>query len=833
VSHVTADEPVNILLVDDQPAKLLTYEAILTELGENLIRAGSAREALERLLRTDVAVILIDVVMPDLDGFELASMIRGHPRFEQTAIIFVSAVHMTDLDRLRGYEVGAVDYVPVPVVPDLLRAKVRVFAELYRKTRQLERLNQELERRVAERTAELEASTAQLRQSEQRRSLALAAGRMGSWEWDLATRRYSWDEGQHRIFGVPPESFAPDDDAVLALVDPADRDRLQRLASEAVRTGHGFDAEFRIQRPDGEVRWCVIGAAPAADPSGKAARISGVTFDITERKLTETALRESEERLRIAQETSGIGIWDWDLRRERIIWIGDVYRSWGLDQVAPESPSAVFARVVHPDDQERVWAAIEAALRGEASYDTEFRIVRENGAVRWLASKGEVIRDAVGRPIRMIGTDTDITERHRAAEILAAANAELEQRVEERTREREAALAQVHEMQKMESLGKLTGGVAHDFNNLLMAVLGNLSLLRKRLPQDPRSLRLLDSAVQGAERGATLTKRMLAFARRQELKPETVELGRLVNGMTDLLRRSLGPVVEIATDSLEDLPPVCVDPNQLELALLNLAVNARDAMPLGGRLAITGRHVPNGAGAPGELGRGAYVCIAVSDTGAGMDELTLKRATEPFFTTKGVGKGTGLGLSMVHGLAAQSGGAMRIASRVGFGTTVELWLPVADPAEVATGAGVGLEPELVASTLTLRPCRVLVVDDDPLIAAGTCAMLEDLGLTPLEAPSAMRALELLDADARVDVVVTDHAMPGMTGMELAEEIRDKWPKIPVLLVTGYADLPEGQVMNLPRLAKPYKQEQLAASLSRILDSVHATNVVSIEAARRA
>jgi PAS domain S-box-containing protein len=658
---VKPDEPVNILLVDDQPAKLLSYEVILGELGENLIRAGSGREALDRLLRTEVAVILIDVVMPDLDGFELAAMIREHPRFERTAIIFVSAVHMTDLDRLRGYEVGAVDYVPVPVVPQLLRAKVRIFAELYRKTRQLERLNQELERRVAERTAELEASTARLQQSEQRRSLALAAGRMGSWEWDLEAGQQAWDEGQYRIFGVNPAYFTPTDEAVLTLVHPEDRERVRGLAAEAAAMGRAYDAEFRILHPDGGLRWCVTGAAPTTDGLGRASRVSGVTLDITERKATETALRESEERLRIAQETSGIGIWDWDIPHDRIIWIGDVYRAWGLDSGKPETPASIFTRVVHPEDQERVWGAIQSAVRGETAYEAEFRIVRGDGTVRWLAGKGEVIRDATGHPVRMIGTDSDVTERRRAAEVLAAANAELERRVEERTREREAALAQVHEMQKMESLGKLTGGVAHDFNNLLMAVLGNLALLRKRLPQDARLLRLLDGAVMGAERGATLTKRMLAFARRQELKPETVDLSRLVDGMADLLRRSLGPTVEIATDCLDNLPPIRVDPNQLELALLNLAVNARDAMPIGGSLAIAGRYVADGVGAPKELALGRYVCVAVSDTGSGMDEATLKRATEPFFTTKGVGKGTGLGLSMVHGLAAQSGGAMRIA----------------------------------------------------------------------------------------------------------------------------------------------------------------------------
>jgi PAS domain S-box-containing protein len=829
---VGADEPVNILLVDDQPAKLLSYEAILGVLGENLVRAGSAREALERLLRIDVAVILIDVVMPDLDGFELAAMIREHPRFERTAIIFVSAVHMTDLDRLRGYEVGAVDYVPVPVVPELLRAKVRVFAELYRKTRQLERLNGELERRVAERTAELEAAAAQLRESERRRSLALAAGGLGSWDWDAATGERLWDDALHRLYGIAPTAPAFAVREFWARVHPEDRDRLRETVLRAAAAGEAYDVEFRMFAPDGALRWWIAAAAPEMGEAGQTQRLSGVTYDITERKAAEIALRASEERLRLAQETSGIGIWDWDLTTDRIVLIGDVYRNWGLDQGRPEAPAEIFARVVHPEDQDGVWAAIQAARHQGIPYALEFRIVDSSGAVRWLAGKGEVIPDAQGRPVRMIGTDTDVTERRRAAEVLEAENAELERRVEERTREREAALAQVHEMQKMESLGKLTGGVAHDFNNLLMAVLGNLSLLRKRMPADPRLTRLLDGAVQGAERGATLTKRMLAFARRQELKPETVELARLVEGMADLLRRSLGPVVDIATGPLHDLPPIRVDPNQLELALLNLAVNARDAMPLGGRLTISGSHAREGGTAPRELQPGRYVCLRVADTGAGMDEATLKRATEPFFTTKGVGKGTGLGLSMVHGLAAQSGGAMHIASRPGAGTTVELWLPVADEAVVARAGLTFAEPEGAAPLPAGRPWRVLVVDDDPLISSGTADMLEDLGHSAIEAPSAPRALELLRGGAAVDLVITDHAMPGMTGTELAREIEREWPSLPVLLATGYADLPDGEAPSVPRLAKPYKQEELAFQIRRLLDRAP-PNVIPIESARRA
>jgi PAS domain S-box-containing protein len=280
-------DKVNILLVDDQPAKLLAYEVILKELGENLVVATSGREALEILLKNDIAVILVDVCMPELDGFELAAMIREHPRFEKTAMIFISAIQVSDLDRLRGYEMGAVDYVPVPVVPEVLRAKIKVFAELYRKTRQLERLNLELEDRVRARTAELERSTAQLVASEQRRSMALAAGKMGSWDWDWVSGDWMWDEGQYRIFGVDPGHFEVTSTNVQALLHPDDVDRLRKLIGEFARGVRTYEAEFRINRPDGEQRWCAATAAATVDRSGSVIRVSGVTIDITERKRAE------------------------------------------------------------------------------------------------------------------------------------------------------------------------------------------------------------------------------------------------------------------------------------------------------------------------------------------------------------------------------------------------------------------------------------------------------------------------------------------------------------------------------------------------------------------
>jgi PAS domain S-box-containing protein len=287
VASMMEQEKVNILLVDDQPAKLLAYEVILKELGENLVAVASGREALEYLLKNEVAVILLDVCMPELDGFELAAMIRDHPRFQKTAMIFISAIQVSDIDRLRGYEMGAVDYVPVPVVPEVLRAKIKVFAELYRKTRQLELLNAELEDRVRARTAELEKSTTQLVESERRRSMAIAAGKMGSWDWDWVNGDWMWDAGQYHIFGVEADGFEVTSANVEARLHPDDVDAIRAVIAHFKAGAQSYETEFRIVRPDGEIRWCAGTAAATIDKDGHIVRVSGVTVDITERKRAE------------------------------------------------------------------------------------------------------------------------------------------------------------------------------------------------------------------------------------------------------------------------------------------------------------------------------------------------------------------------------------------------------------------------------------------------------------------------------------------------------------------------------------------------------------------
>jgi signal transduction histidine kinase len=379
--------------------------------------------------------------------------------------------------------------------------------------------------------------------------------------------------------------------------------------------------------------------------------------------------------------------------------------------------------------------------------------------------------------------------------------------------EHQATAANLHHAQKMEAIGRLTGALAHDFNNLLTAVLGSLALLQKRLPaEDARAARLLETAVQGAERGAALTQRLLAFGRRQPLVPRVIDLSTLVHNMAPLLGSALGDNVSLLMHFPTVLPAVEVDVNQLELALLNLAANSRDAMPRGGTFSIEVR-AQQVSSVSGDPRPGSYLVLSVSDTGIGMDESTLAKATEPFFTTKGIGKGTGLGLSMVYGFAAQSGGELFLRSEQGVGTVAELWLPCAKtaPAPAATHC----EPIRMRQA---RHGRVLVVDDDSLVLASTAEMLEDLGYSTIEAGSGQEAIRRHDEGCHIDLVITDYSMPGMTGLQLSSELRRKDPQLPIILATGYSDL-HGNVAEVEHLAKPFSQGDLVKAIDRSLSFV--------------
>jgi PAS domain S-box-containing protein len=470
---------------------------------------------------------------------------------------------------------------------------------------------------------------------------------------------------------------------------------------------------------------------------------------------------------------------------------------------------------IYPDDIGPALAAWAHSCTTGAPYDVETRVRMKDGSWRWMHSRAMPRRDDAGNILKWYGTTEDIHARKAIEEDLRQSRADLERanetleaRVERRTREHQAALAKLHEAQKLETLGQLTGGVAHDFNNLLTPVIGNLDLLRRRLPENDRSHRLIDGALQAASRAGTLVQRLLAFARRQDLQPRSVEIGSLLDGMTDLLQRSIGPPIEIRLKSPLGLPPARVDPNQLELAILNLAINARDAMAGGGKLWIEARSEMVRTGE--KLQAGEYVCIAVKDTGSGMTPETLSRAVEPFFSTKGVGEGTGLGLSMVHGLAAQLGGMLEITSELDKGTTATIWLPVSTEKPEAEDA------DSTSVISARRSATILLVDDEDLVRSGTAEMLGDLGYEVIQASSGAEALRMLRSGTEVDLMITDFLMPGMNGVALIEHASALLPEMKVLLVTGYSTIAEGPGAQLPRLAKPYRQADLSHRVAELL-----------------
>lgn len=521
----------------------------------------------------------------------------------------------------------------------------------------------------------------------------------------------------------------------------------------------------------------------------------------------EARLRESEERLRLAVDNAEIGFWDVDVVNDRLIWPARTKAMFGISADVPVTIGDFYAGL-HPDDREATTAAFLAAadphVRG--LYDVDYRTIgKEDGIERWISSKGRGVFDASGRCLRVTGTALEITARKQAEEALRDLNSTLEVRVAEAISEREEAHEALRQSQKMEAIGQLTGGVAHDFNNLLTPIVGSLDMLQRKGLGGEREQRLIAGAVQSAERAKILVQRLLAFARRQPLQSVAVDVAKLVSGMGELVESTTGPQIRVVVEAATGLPPAMADANQLEMALLNLSVNARDAMADGGTLRISATAATVTSGHHSRLAPGSYVCLSVADTGAGMDEATLARAVEPFFSTKGIGKGTGLGLSMVHGLASQLGGALTIQSRPGMGTNVELWLPVSsDTAEDA--------PNLGGATATGAHTGVaLLVDDEELVRMSTADMLTDLGYAVVEVGSAEDAVKVLDAGQSVDIVVTDHLMPGMTGTQLASYVQSVRPELPVLIVSGYAEL-EGIDADQPRLSKPFRKDELAATL---------------------
>jgi len=599
----------------------------------------------------------------------------------------------------------------------------------------------------------------------------------------------SWNSGAKRFKGYEEAEILGEHFSRFYTAEDRAAGLPQRALDTAINEGR-FEGEGWRVRKDGTNFWSHVVIDPIIDPDGRLLGFAKITRDLTDRKMAEETLKQSEQQFRLLVQ----GVTDY-----AICMLSPEGRvsNWnqGAQRIKGYLPEEIigqhFSIFYTPEDRElgEPQRSLEIATR-EGRFENKSWRMRKDGT-RFLAHVVvDAIRGDTGSLLGFAKITRDITEAHQSRQAL------------EKTRE---ALFQA---QKMQAIGQLSGGIAHDFNNLLTVILGNLEIVQKRIGADPKISRLLENATQGALRGVSLTQRMLAFARRQELKTESVDIAHLVQGITGLLRSSLGPGIRIETRFPDDLQPVLADSNQLELALLNLATNARDAMPDGGTVTITAQPQVMLELDDSDLPAGRYVCLSLIDTGEGMDAPTLASARDPFFTTKGLGKGTGLGLSMVHGFIEQLGGRFILKSEKGAGTAAELWIPVAVE-------GITSKPQFAsAAPVSVPRLSVLVVDDDSLVLTSTSLLLEDLGHRVLGATSGEQALRLFDQGEVIDLMITDMAMPKMSGAQLAHAVRLLKPDLPIILATGYAERLEGFAAQLPRLPKPFTQMGLVAIIAQ-------------------
>lgn len=659
---MTERDKVNILIVDDQPGKLLALEAILADLGENIIKANSADEGLKHLLAEDIAIVLVDVCMPQMDGFELAEMIRGHPRYRRTAIIFISAVHLTDDDRLRGYGLGAVDYIPVPIIPEVLRAKVAVFAELYRKTDELQRLNTELEQRVAQRTADLEASTLRLR-------LAAEAAHFGIYEFDPRRKESYWSPQLKAICGIDVEGPVPES-LFVSIVHPEDATMFREVVEKAMRADSDgdFETEFRIIHPEKGVRWLLDKGRVKFVGEGakrRAQSVLGTVFDITERRRLDeattmlAALVESSQDAIISKTLDGV-ITSWNAGAERL-----------FGYTAAEAIGKPIELII-PSELGEEQADIRSRLsRGESigPFDT-VRVDRYGRRID-ISLTISVVRDARNRIVGASNVARDITERKRAEEVLTRDRETLERLVAERTAELDRSKERLRLADRMATIGTLSAGLGHDMGNLLLPI-------RMRL-DSIEATELTPSAradVHAIRQASEYLQRLARSLRLLAIDPESESDRESATNLTEwwieaegMVRNGLPRHVTLHTDISADLPPVRMGKAGLTQVVFNLVQNAGDALRARAQGAVTIRACRGEAD--------DFITVSIVDDGPGMSEETRKRCMEPFFTTKTRGLSTGLGLTLVSGLLKKAGGTMQIHTQLDRGTTFQLQLPAA------------------------------------------------------------------------------------------------------------------------------------------------------------
>jgi len=649
-----------------------------------------------------------------------------------------------------------------------------------RTERDLRRTHADLDQRVRERTAALADANIQLHEAQRLANL-------GSWSWDVRHNRVSWSDQLYEIYGRTPGQFGGTIEEFLSFIHPDDRAQVEAKIQAALKAGRSFKHEERIIRPDGAIRYLQSTGEVVRDEQGAAVRMLGICLDVTERRQAESALRESEHSYQLLLKNV----------RDYALYMLDTegrVRSWsdGAQRLKGYAAEEIIGRhfsIFMPEEARAAGMPEEAILTAarEGQFETQCWLVRKDGSRFYANVVMDAIRNDAGDLIGFTKLARDITAQHEQQVAL------------------EEAREQLAQAQKMEALGQLTGGIAHDFNNLLMIVSGYAQILQRKL-KSAKDIQAVEAIRAAAARGEKLTRQLLAFSRRQQLMPVVVDLRTQIDSVRDMLAPSLHGNINFICDIEEKIWPVKVDLGELELALVNIAVNARDAMPDGGTITLQARNVVLKRGsAAGDL-EGDFVALAIIDTGCGIPPEMIDRVFEPFFTTKPVGKGTGLGLSQVHGFAIQSGGAVTVSSEVGKGTVVTIYLPrcTAQPAE--DHEGTTLRPENVQGT-------ILLVEDSREVADVTTTMVEQLGYRVVRAENASEALRHLQQGVQVDLVFSDVVMPGtMSGISLAETCRERYPSLPVLLTTGFTDAAQAVDGRFDILRKPFELSALERAI---------------------
>jgi PAS domain S-box-containing protein len=663
---------------------------------------------------------------------------------------------------------------------------------------------------------------AELRESEERNRRILEGVKDHSiFTTDNDGRIVDWTVGAQSVFGWSAEEITGQSGEVLYTPEDREADVPARELATARAEGCANDERWHVRR-DGSRFFANGSVRVLHDARGQIAGFIKIARDETARRAAEIALRQTEQRYRLAAKATNDAVWDWDLVSNHVEWNEAVCELFGYADEQIEPTGDWWIEHIHPDDRDRIGSAIHAVIEGEDDHWTaEYRFRRSDGTFADVYDRGHVIRNKQGAAVRMIGAMLDLTERKRAEERLRELNETLETRVAERTADLVATQDALRQSQKMEAVGQLTGGLAHDFNNLLMGISGSLEMMQLRIAQGRLTdvERYVDAAQGAARRAAALTHRLLAFSRRQTLAPKPTDVKQLVTGMEELIRRTVGPAIEIETVNAVGLWPSLIDPSQLENAVLNLCINARDAMPDGGTITIetANRWMDRRAAEQRALEPGQYISLCVSDTGTGMTPDVIAKAFDPFFTTKPIGEGTGLGLSMIYGFAKQSGGSVAIYSEVNEGTMVCIYLP----RHLGDSDGSDIEPDVEEAPRSEAGETVLVIDDEVIIRMLVTEVLTDLGYTAIEAGDGLAGLKVINSDARIDLLVTDVGLPGgLNGRQVADAARTVRPGLKVLFITGYAEnavLSHGHLEpGMHVLTKPFAMDELATRVRELI-----------------